>query len=56
VLIATEELFGNVALTREAAKALGARVHVLEGLGHWWALQAPAEAASVLGDFHASLR
>ncbi len=56
VLIATEEPFGNVALTREAAEALGARVHVLEGLGHWWALQAPAEAASVLRDFHASQR
>jgi hypothetical protein len=56
VLIATEELFGIVAPTREAAKALGARVHALDGLGPWWALQAPAEAASVRRDFHASLR
>jgi hypothetical protein len=56
VLIATEKPFGNVALTPEAAEALGARVHMLESLGHLWALQVPAEAASVLRDFHASLR
>jgi pimeloyl-ACP methyl ester carboxylesterase len=55
VLIATEEPFGNVSLTREAAEALGANVHVLEGLGHWWALQAPAEGAAVLRGFFESL-
>jgi pimeloyl-ACP methyl ester carboxylesterase len=55
VLIATEEPFGDVSLTRDAATALGAEVHVLEGLGHWWALQAPAEGAAVLRDFFASI-
>lgn len=55
VLIATEEPFGNVSLTRGAARALGAKVHVLEGLGHWWALQAPAEGAAVLRSFFTSI-
>ena len=55
VMIATEEPFGNVSLTHEAADLLGARVHVFEGLGHWWALQAPADAAAVLGEFFATV-
>jgi pimeloyl-ACP methyl ester carboxylesterase len=56
VLLATEEPFGNPTLTVEAAGWLGARTHVLEGLGHWWALQDPAAGAQALNEFHASLR
>jgi pimeloyl-ACP methyl ester carboxylesterase len=55
VLLASEESFGNPALTHEAAVALGARVQVLEGVGHWWALQAPAQGAAVLREFFESL-
>lgn len=55
VLLATEEPFGNVSLTKEAAQALGARTHVLEGLGHWWALQDPDTAAEVLTEFVSSV-
>ena len=35
---------------RAGAKA-GARVEALEGRGHWWMLQDPAEAASLLASF-----
>jgi pimeloyl-ACP methyl ester carboxylesterase len=40
--------------TRAAARA-DARTAALEGLGHWWMLQDPARAATVLREFWATL-
>lgn len=40
--------------TRAAARA-GARVEVLEGLGHWWMTQDPERAATVLSSFWSSV-
>ena len=34
----------------------GARVAVLDGLGHWWMVQDPARGAAVLTEFWDSLR
>ena len=45
---------GN-ALTRRTAARAGARVVELDGLGHWWMLQDPARAATVLREFWATL-
>jgi pimeloyl-ACP methyl ester carboxylesterase len=40
--------------TRAAARA-GARVEVLDGLGHWWMTQDPARGAAVLSEFWGSV-
>ncbi len=40
---------------RRSAALAGARVEVLDGLGHWWMLQDPDRAAEVLGRFWDSL-
>lgn len=37
------------------AERAGARVAVLDGVGHFWPYQAPARGAAVLRDFWASL-
>jgi pimeloyl-ACP methyl ester carboxylesterase len=55
VLVATADPFGDEAASRQVAGALGAQVRVLGEYGHWWALQAPAEAAAALTEFHASI-
>ena len=55
VLHATDDPFGDERLSAEVATALGARTGTLTGVGHWWALQDPAQAASVLNAFHASV-
>jgi pimeloyl-ACP methyl ester carboxylesterase len=39
---------------RRAAPRAGARVEVLEGLGHWWMTEDPDRAASVLSSFWSS--
>ena len=39
---------------RETARA-GAKTVALDGLGHWWMLQDPARAATVLREFWATL-
>jgi pimeloyl-ACP methyl ester carboxylesterase len=41
---------------RRAAARAGARVEVLDGLGHWWMTQDPAVAARVLVDFWSAHR
>jgi hypothetical protein len=56
VLSPTEEPFGDPALSEQVAGLLGARVHALEGVGHWWPLQAPKEGAEAITAFHASVR
>jgi pimeloyl-ACP methyl ester carboxylesterase len=55
VLLAAEDPFGDEAASRLGAETLGAQVQVLEGVGHWWALQKPAEAASILTGFISSV-
>jgi pimeloyl-ACP methyl ester carboxylesterase len=56
MVYATEDQFtGTEELHRRAAARAGARVAVLDGLGHWWMLQDPARGAAVLTGFWASL-
>jgi hypothetical protein len=33
------------------ARTFGAREETLHGVGHWWALEAPQEAAAVIRSF-----
>ncbi len=51
LLLASEDPFGDVAVSGRMAGELGMEVRTLDGLGHWWALQAPAEAAAIIGGF-----
>lgn len=56
-LVASEDHYvGSVAMRRRAAARAGARVEVLDGLGHWWMVQDPARAADVLTRFWAAVR
>jgi pimeloyl-ACP methyl ester carboxylesterase len=55
VLFPTEDPFGDETMSRQVAETLGARHERLDGLGHWWPLQAPETAAKVLGAFFASV-
>ena len=55
-LSATDDRFvGTLEMQRRAAGRAGARVEVLEGLGHWWMVQDPARGAAVLERFWSSL-
>lgn len=55
-VIATEDRnVGTEEMRRRAAARAGARVAVLEGLGHWWMVQDPKRAAAMLNEFWASL-
>jgi pimeloyl-ACP methyl ester carboxylesterase len=51
VLVANEDPFVDETLARDVAAVLGARVEVLEGLGHWWSLQDPARGAEAIAGF-----
>jgi len=53
VLDATEDPYVGFAV--EAASMLGARVATMDGAGHWWMCERPAEAADHLVAFWASL-
>jgi pimeloyl-ACP methyl ester carboxylesterase len=56
VIIATEDHFtGGEELARASAERAGAKVAVLEGLGHWWMCQDPKAGAAVLNEFFAGL-
>ena len=55
VLHASDDPYGEEALSMEVAAMLGAGHETLSGVGHWWALQDPEQAAAVLNGFHASL-
>jgi pimeloyl-ACP methyl ester carboxylesterase len=46
---------GGEALARRSAERAGAQVVVLEGRGHWWMCEGPANGARVLDEFFASL-
>jgi pimeloyl-ACP methyl ester carboxylesterase len=51
-LLPTEDQFvGDDATRHRAAGRAGARVEVLDGLGHWWMTQDPAGTAALLVDF-----
>jgi pimeloyl-ACP methyl ester carboxylesterase len=51
-VLATEDRnVGTDEMRRRAAARAGARVAVLDGLGHWWMVQDPQRAAAMLDDF-----
>lgn len=55
-ILATEDTYvGSAEIRRRAADRAGARTEVLEGLGHWWMVQEPARAATVLKQFWEAL-
>lgn len=54
VLLASDDPLGEETQSTEVAAMLGARQETLSGVGHWWALQDPGQAAAVLNAFHAS--
>jgi pimeloyl-ACP methyl ester carboxylesterase len=55
-LLATEDhLTGTVEQRRRTARRAGARVELLDGLGHWWMTHDPARGARTLVGFWASL-
>ncbi len=55
-IVATEDHFvGTEEMRQRTAARAGARVEVLEGLGHWWMLQDPVRAAGALSRFWADL-
>ena len=56
VIIATEDHYvGGEPLGRRSAERAGAKVAMLEGLGHWWMCQDPKRGAAVLNEFWAGL-
>jgi pimeloyl-ACP methyl ester carboxylesterase len=56
VIIATEDHFtGGETLARRTAERAGARVTVLDGLGHWWMCQDPKRGAEAIRSFVDSL-
>jgi pimeloyl-ACP methyl ester carboxylesterase len=53
---ATEDHFvGSEEMQCRAAARAGARIEVLDGVGHWWMVQDPARGAEVLTRFWASV-
>jgi len=56
VIIAPEDHYtGGEVLARRSAERAGAKVTVLDGLGHWWMCQDPKRGAQALNDFYATL-
>lgn len=55
ILHAELDQFGNEEMSREVAETFGAREATLSGVGHWWALESPREAADVIKDFIQSI-
>jgi len=56
VIIATEDHYtGGETLARRPAERAGAKVTVLQGLGHWWMCQDPERGAAALNEFFATL-
>jgi pimeloyl-ACP methyl ester carboxylesterase len=51
-LLATEDnAVGTLEQRRRAARRAGARIEILNGLGHWWMTHNPGHGARVLTDF-----
>ncbi|HEX6311352.1 MAG TPA: alpha/beta hydrolase [Acidimicrobiia bacterium] len=55
VLIPSDDPVNVPDAARRVAERSGARVEVLEGVGHWWPYEAPERAAAVLREFWASV-
>ena len=55
ILFAELDTFGNESMSHEVALTLRAREATLHGVGHWWALEGPSDAATVIKDFIASV-
>jgi pimeloyl-ACP methyl ester carboxylesterase len=55
VMCPSEDPFGDAVKSREIAAMLGARHQTLDGLGHWWPLQAPERCADLLSEFIESI-
>ena len=55
ILHPSDDPFSNEPLAAEVAAALGARLARIEGAGHFWPYQKPAEALAVLEAFWSSL-
>ena len=55
VIIPSEEPFMRAVSSTRAAARADARTAALDGLGHWWMLQDPARAATVLREFWSTL-
>jgi pimeloyl-ACP methyl ester carboxylesterase len=55
VLPTEDHMVGTDEQRRRAAARAGARVEVLDGLGHWWMAQDPERGARVLVDFWRSV-
>jgi pimeloyl-ACP methyl ester carboxylesterase len=56
IIIATEDHYtGGEPLARRTAERAGAKVTMLQGLGHWWMCQDPKRGAEALNDFFATL-
>ena len=52
MIIPTEDHYtGGEAMARRTAERVGAKVAVLQGLGHWWMCQDPKAGAAVLNQF-----
>jgi len=55
-LMATDDPYiGSNDTRQRAADRAGARIEVLEGLGHWWMVEDPARGAAALTNFWATL-
>lgn len=55
VIHATDDPFANESMATETAGALGARIALLSGAGHFWPDQAPEQAALLLEAFWKSV-
>ncbi len=49
------EISGGEVLARRTAERAGAKVAMLQGLGHWWMCQDPKRGAAALSDFYSGL-
>ena len=55
VLAPTDDLYISAERSRQGSERSGAKLAELPGLGHWWMLQAPEVAASILRAFWSAL-
>jgi hypothetical protein len=55
VVTSEDRSVGTEEMRRRSAARAGARVEVLQGLGHWWMVQDPQRAALMLEQFWSSL-
>jgi pimeloyl-ACP methyl ester carboxylesterase len=53
-IVGTEDAFvGSVEMRKRSARRAGAQVQILNGIGHWWMVQAPEAAARAVKRFWA---